>query len=395
MSQLLISLSPDLKKLRDEGYEVEILNGHLVLHHVPYVTSRSEIAYGKLAAPLTMAGDIAGPPDNHIVKFQGEAPCSKNGAVLQQIIHTEGREQISPNFWTDRTFSNKPQGLSNFTNFYDKMVHYVTHLSGPAEALDPTVTAKTYVVVPDESEESVFHYMDTASSRAGTTALTNAFKGLKIAIVGLGGTGSYLLDLVAKTPVQEIHLFDGDRLLSHNAFRAPGAASLETLRSMPFKVDYYATLYAAQRKGIIPHVCYLQESNVQLLLGMDYVFICIDLPSAKKVVVEYLESQEAPFIDCGMGVQLSDAALVGVIRVTTSTKDKRDHVRSKNRISLGAEADPNEYDSNIQIAELNSLNAALAVIKWKKLVGFYVDLEGEHNAMYTLDGNHMLNEDVA
>jgi tRNA A37 threonylcarbamoyladenosine dehydratase len=45
----------------------------------------------------------------------------------------------------------------------------------------------------------------------------------------MGGTGSYILDLVAKTAVMEIHLFDGDDFNQHNAFRAPGAASLEDL----------------------------------------------------------------------------------------------------------------------------------------------------------------------
>ena len=35
----------------------------------------------------------------------------------------------------------------------------------------------------------------------------------------------------------------------------------------------------------------------------------------------------------------------------------------------------------------------LAVIKWKKLSGFYCDLEREHHSTYTLDGNMLLNED--
>jgi hypothetical protein len=35
----------------------------------------------------------------------------------------------------------------------------------------------------------------------------------------------------------------------------------------------------------------------------------------------------------------------------------------------------NECGRNIQIADLNALNAALAVVKWKKLYRFYVDLE--------------------
>ena len=34
-----------------------------------------------------------------------------------------------------------------------------------------------------------------------------------------------------------------------------------------------------------------------------------------------------------------------------------------------------------------------AVIKWKKLFGFYADLEHEHHSAYTIDGNHLTNED--
>jgi hypothetical protein len=45
--------------------------------------------------------------------------------------------------------------------------------------------------------------------------------------------------------------------------------------------------------------------------------------------------------------------------------------------------------------DLNALNACLAVIRWKRLYGFYRDLEGEHHSLYTIDGNHLLNEDHA
>ena len=51
--------------------------------------------------------------------------------------------------------------------------------------------------------------------------------------------------------------------------------------------------------------------------------------------------------------------------------------------------------SNIQIAELNALNAMLAVIKWKKIRGFYCDLEREHHCMYTTDGNALDNAECA
>ena len=60
-----------------------------------------------------------------------------------------------------------------------------------------------------------------------------------------------------------------------------------------------------------------------------------------------------------------------------------------------ADAEADEYEQNIPIADLNMLNATLAVIRWKKLFGFYSDLDHEFSSMYTIDGNHLLNEDQA
>ena len=50
-----------------------------------------------------------------------------------------------------------------------------------------------------------------------------------------------------------------------------------------------------------------------------------------------------------------------------------------------------EYERNAQLAELNALNAALAVIKWKKVRGFYNDFERELNCEYVIDGNRLMN----
>jgi tRNA A37 threonylcarbamoyladenosine dehydratase len=43
-----------------------------------------------------------------------------------------------------------------------------------------------------------------------------------VAVIGLGGTGAYVLDFLVKTPVREIRAFDLDVFHVHNAFRPPG-----------------------------------------------------------------------------------------------------------------------------------------------------------------------------
>jgi hypothetical protein len=64
-------------------------------------------------------------------------------------------------------------------------------------------------------------------------------------------------------------------------------------------------------------------------------------------------------------------------------------------VPLADTDEENEYNRNIQIADLNALNAALAVIKWKKLAGFYRDDRHEHHATYTVAANMLLSEDEA
>ncbi|MGC2408191.1 MAG: hypothetical protein WA431_17440 [Candidatus Cybelea sp.] len=48
---------------------------------------------------------------------------------------------------------------------------------------------------------------------------------------------------------------------------------------------------------------------------------------------------------------------------------------------------------NIQIVELNALNAALAVIRWKKHLRFYYSQNPEYSNLYTIQFNRITNED--
>src|SRR3546814_19066482 len=84
-----------------------------------------------------------------------------------------------------------------------------------------------------------------------------------------------------------------------------------------------------------------------------------------------------------MGLHRVDGALVGQLRVTTSTPGMREQVRRKNRIPLDAMNVDDVYARNIQVADLNMMNAGLAVVRWQRLRGFYKDLEGEHFSLFT------------
>lgn len=388
MSQQQINLSPDIVKLRNDGYAVEIRGAHLLIHDIPYVNRDRKIAVGTLASDLTLAGDCSVKPKTHVAYFVGAQPCHRDGTPITQIMHSVCNKPLGEGLIATLSFSNKPTG--GYADHYDKMVRYIEIISAPAKSIEETVTAQTFRVVESAEEDPVFVYTDTSSSRAGIDVISAKLKNHRIGIIGLGGTGAYVLDLLAKTPVAQIRLFDGDDFLQHNAFRTPGAAPIERLRDKPKKVEYLAEVYSKIHKKIsfLPEP--ITASNVEELRGLDFVFICIDGGRRKRLIVEFLQTSSIPFIDVGMGVNIVDDNLFGVVRTTTSTPTQNAHVGT--RISFD-DSEHDEYSTNIQIADLNMLNAAFGVIKWKKICGFYLDLEREHHCTYTIDGNSLTKED--
>jgi hypothetical protein len=392
MSQRPINRSADLKKLRDEGYDLEVRSGCLLVKDVPYVNSGKVVGRGILVIKLVLADDQTGRPDTHVAYFAGDHPCNEDGSEIAKIKHGSNAHSLAEGVPVNHSFSAKPKPADSYPDYYAQVTTYVSIISGPAQRIDPTVTAKTFPVIePENDSDEPFNYADTASSRAEIVGVTKKMALRKIAILGLGGTGSYVLDLVAKTPAKEIHLYDGDTFYQHNAFRSPGAPSGEELRARQPKATYFKNLYGKMHRGIVDHPIYLDASNVEELRGMDFVFICLDKGSPKKLIVEKLEEFNAPFIDVGMGIQLSENSLGGIVRVTTSTAQKRDNFRS--RVSFEDTPGDDDYNRNIQIAELNALNAALAVIRYKKIFGFYRDLKSEHQTQFSIDTNLLLNED--
>jgi hypothetical protein len=146
------------------------------------------------------------------------------------------------------------------------------------------------------------------------------------------------------------------------------------------------------RRKIIPHPQYINETNIAELKPMDFVFLCLDKGGPRRKIVDYLVENKIPFIDVGMGLNIQDGALGGLVRVTTCTPSFHDHLTRRIPFSDGED---NEYSRNIQIADMNALNAALAVVKWKKMWGFYIDLGNEHNTVYGVSTNLVTNEDVS
>lgn len=385
MSQELINHSDDLKKLQNEGYEIDVNNGYGIVSHIPYLKANGEIDYGILVSKIALVGDKANYDGDHVIYFSGEQPCNIDGTEITPIKHCE-TNSVFAGINVKRSFSNKPDG--NYKDYYEKFVNYANIISFPAIAKDSSVTAKTFKKVVTE-ENSVFQYVDTNSSRAGIDNCNRKMLNKKIAIIGLGGTGAYILDLVSKTNVNEIHLIDGDTFCQHNAFRSPGAASKEIFPKSMSKVSYFKGKYQNMHKNLIEYDMFIKEENVSTLKDMDFVFICIDSGIARKIITDYLVSEEIPFIDAGMGLQNINDTINGQIRITVFNKTNYDRIP----VYLDFDEDGDDvYNTNIQIAECNALNAAIAVMEWKKYFRIYENVNSKCQNVYSIEMGEMVRE---
>jgi len=386
MSAALFNRNPDLKRLSEDGYKMRVEGGSLVMLDVPYVNAKREVKLGKIISPLCLAGDVTQKPEPHTVHFEGEFPCDAQGLPLKAIaagsLVPPDVHAIAPHY-----LSTKPDA-SGYTDYHQKMTTYASIIAGHAAQIDGDASPRKFWQ-PMDDEDNIFNYVENASGRAGIEELTARLSPERLAIIGVGGTGSYVLDLVAKTPVRQIKLIDGDDFLQHNAFRAPGAPTLEQLREVPKKVNYLHGIYSNMHRGISAHAVELNAGTLSVLQGVTFAFLCMDAGQGKRLAVDELERLGIPFIDVGMGLELTDGTLGGILRTTLSTPSSRAFARQK--FSFEERTGENIYASNIQVADLNAMNAVLAVIRWKRYRAFYRDLDGELHCSFTIDGNMLLN----
>ena len=85
-----------------------------------------------------------------------------------------------------------------------------------------------------------------------------------------------------------------------------------------------------------------------------------------------------------MGLGKERGGLEGMVRTTLVTNETRERVFREHRIPVVPEPE-NVYQNNIQIAEINGLNAAIAVMLFKKHFGFYIDDEPIYNSIILIN----------
>jgi len=390
----LVSRNPDLRQLVDRGYAVRFDDApYLIVRDIPYLTASGELAWGAIVTKLVFVTEDRVQQDDHQIFFAGGPPHGLDGQPIRNLGGGEttlALSKASNDVVVQRSFSNKPRETGRFADFFEKIESYVGIISGPAIEAHGA-NPYTYRVRDGGASMSVFKIQDTLTSRAEIVDLAGKFDDEVLAIVGLGGTGAYLLDMAVRTPVKEVRGFDADDFHVHNAFRAPGRLDPASELGEPKAVVHRAR-YENFRHGLRLERKYIDVESGPDFEGVTFAFVCVDKGSARAEIWDLLISLNIPFIDVGLGLRRKDDGLGGMVRLTYVAAGDPRGLREKGYAEMAGGGD-DLYRTNIQIGELNALNACLALIRYKQLRGFYVQTIGYDHLLMDITDLKTVGED--
>jgi hypothetical protein len=257
---------------------------------------------GDLISPVALTAEgVIDPPSSHQVWFRGEKPHGQGGRELYIAVR-DNRLEVTPDLIAQFSFSAKLLDRNgqkrDYVSFEEKMQTYLDFLTAPALAEYPGATPFTGIGVKAAAQKSPLRFPDTSSANYNLNDISSLLRGKKIAIVGLGGTGSYILDFLARTHLERIALFDDDKVHVHTIFRTPGFIPNAIGKK---KVEALYQLYANWHDGIEAIDERITEKNIERLLEFDFVFVSVDDGPARRLMVDWLSAKSVRLQIAGWG----------------------------------------------------------------------------------------------
>ena len=386
MSLTPINHEGQLVEVLQAGFDCCVEDDTLTVGLVPYRLSSGGVGHGRLICHLSRNGDDIAAPDDHTVAWIGdEAPHLRDGQLMNQLIIDQNRITWSNGLTSICTMSRR--GPQPYPNYGQKMLTYARLIAREAVA-DWRTSSPGVITVKD-----VNHFVDreTGLNRVGVGHLNTLLANENVAVVGAGGTGGHIVDLVSKANVRQIDIYDPDCVSVHTQLRWPGVVERRVVEEKTNKAEYLASLYARRtNRNIRGHPFAINKDNLTYLNGKTMVFVAIDSGVARREILTGLAGLGLNFIDCGIDLQGDDGPLTASARIIRCYGEE--DVEKRSEIAMMApsrdnEAEDDPYAQNVQTAEMNSLNAALAVAAWKQGIGFYKDVYGYRRSRLHMPSN--------
>jgi hypothetical protein len=179
-----------------------------------------------------------------------------------------------------------------------------------SEQIELRTVGRTLAAVnpPSAMREPWFARQELALGARGQGQL----RGLRVAVVGLGGLGSFVSLQLAHLGVGEIVLLDGDIVEASNLSRVAGATKDDVGRT--YKVDvagrYAESLGLARR--VERYAEFIAPAHEPLLASCDVIVSCVDRQTPRAMLNRLAYRHLVPIIDLGTAFRVdATGAIVG------------------------------------------------------------------------------------
>ncbi len=195
-----------------------------------------------------------------------------------------------------------------------------------------------------------------------------------VAIVGLGGVGAWIADLVVKADPREIHGWDYDCIKPKNILRMPGGLDPNVWIGRR-KAHWFEETYSLIHTNVHGHNARVLPSNVQEVIeGTTFAFVAVDDADDRMMVCDTLAHARIPFVVVGLSPVRKEKRVKVSMRIVSA------HVGVsswRGGIPQVGQAGQDDYGS-LDLPDVYSMTASWAIQSWRKMRGqFWQDQREE------------------
>ncbi len=207
-----------------------------------------------------------------------------------------------------------------------------------------------------------------------------------VGIVGLGGVGAWIADLVVKADPREIHGWDYDCIEPKNILRMPGGLDPNVWIRRP-KADWFQQTYSVIHTNVHGHNVKIVSENVQNVIEkITFGFVAVDDADDRMMVCDRLSSAGIPFVVAGLSPVRRDKRVTVSMRIVTA------HVGVpswKDAIPQVGQSGQDDYGS-LDLPDVYSMAAGWAIQSWRKMRGQYWQEQREECLNYSASDQSLI-----
>lgn len=207
-------------------------------------------------------------------------------------------------------------------------------------------------------------------------------RGEKIVIIGLGGVGAWIADLLAKADIAEVHGWDADVIEGKNIIRMPGVVNPCWIGES--KAKWFEETYRQIHRRVCGHAENVTDQNAkEICANTTFGFVAVDDEEGREIACNAMAEAEIPFIDVGISLDRQDGQVTASIRLTTAWPYDEAWRKAIPRVGRAGQ----ELYGKLELPDVAAIAAGWAVQSWRKMRGQMAQNKASECMVYRSETN--------